>query len=189
MIYLQLFLQFLKIGAVAFGGGYGMLAVIEDTTLRQGWLTAEEMVNFVAVSESTPGPIAINLATFIGSKTGGVLGAALATLGVILPAFLLILLIVTIAKNLLKFEAVSAVLAGIRPTVVGLICSVACTMGLSVLFGVETVQNPAAFDWRGLVILALILAVHFFLKHKKKKVSPILMIVFSAVLGILFYGL
>ena len=87
MILLDLFLTFLKIGAVSFGGGYGMLALIREECLLHGWLTEEELLNFIAVSESTPGPIAVNLATFIGSSQAGFWGALLATLGVILPAF------------------------------------------------------------------------------------------------------
>ena len=94
MIYIQLFLAFLKIGAVSFGGGYGMISLIRETVLENNWLTEKEFMAFVAVSESTPGPLAVNMATFVGASQGGILGAFLATLGVILPAFILILLIV-----------------------------------------------------------------------------------------------
>ena len=81
MIFLKLFLTFLKVGAVSFGGGYGMISIIRDDCLANGWLTEEELLNFIAVAESTPGPIAVNMATFVGSSQGGVLGAFLATLG------------------------------------------------------------------------------------------------------------
>ena len=96
MIYLELFLQFLKIGAVSFGGGYGMISIIHETVVNCGWLTSEQFLNFVAVSESTPGPIAVNMATFVGSSQGGILGAFVATLGVILPAYIIMLLIATV---------------------------------------------------------------------------------------------
>ena len=88
MILLKLFLTFLKIGAVSFGGGYGMISMIRDDCLTNGWLTEDELLNFIAIAESTPGPIAVNMATFIGSSEGGILGALLATLGVVLPSFI-----------------------------------------------------------------------------------------------------
>ena len=91
MIYLELFLNFLKIGVVSFGGGYGMIPLIQETVVTKGWLTQSEILNFIAVSESTPGPIAINMATFIGSSQGGFLGSFIATLGIVLPSFVIIL--------------------------------------------------------------------------------------------------
>ena len=105
MIYLTLFLTFLEIGAVSFGGGYGMIPVIRDAVLSRGFLTEEQLMNFIAVAESTPGPIAVNLATFIGASQGGLLGAFLATLGVVLPAFLIILIVASVLKNLMKYQA------------------------------------------------------------------------------------
>ncbi|MBO4467774.1 MAG: chromate transporter, partial [Clostridia bacterium] len=102
MIFLKLFLTFLEIGAVSFGGGYGMISLIRETVLSNGWLSAEKFSDFFAVSESTPGPIAVNIATFIGSSQGGIGGAALSTLGVILPAFFIILIIASLSKGLLK---------------------------------------------------------------------------------------
>ena len=100
MIYLKLFLEFLKIGAFSFGGGYGMISLIRDTVISNGWLTENQLMNFIAVSESTPGPLAINMATFIGSSQGGILGALSATFGVVLPSFVIILIISLILKNL-----------------------------------------------------------------------------------------
>ena len=101
-IYLLLFLTFLKIGALSFGGGYGMISLVREEVLQHGWLTEEQFVNMIAVSESTPGPIAINMATFIGSNEYGIWGSALATLGVVLPAFLIILTISALIKNFIK---------------------------------------------------------------------------------------
>ena len=103
MIYLKLFLTFLKIGAFTFGGGYAMIPLIRDECLKSGWLTEDELLNFIAISESTPGPIAINMATFVGSSQAGFWGSFLATLGVVLPSFVIILLIASLVKNLLKF--------------------------------------------------------------------------------------
>ena len=120
MIYLKLFLTFLEIGAVSFGGGYGMISLIRETVLANGWLTEAQFLNFIAVSESTPGPLAVNMATFIGASQGGILGSLLATLGVVLPSFVIILLIAALLRSLLKYAGVSAFLSGVRPCVVAL---------------------------------------------------------------------
>lgn len=117
MIYLRLFLNFLMIGALSFGGGYGMVSLVRERVLSNGWLTENEFLNFIAVSESTPGPLAVNMATFIGSTQGGILGSFVATLGVVLPSFLIILLIASALKNLMKYAPVNAFLSGVRPCV------------------------------------------------------------------------
>lgn len=189
MIYLRLFLLFLEIGAVSFGGGYGMLSVIRDVVLREGFLTEEQLLNFIAVAESTPGPIAINMATFIGSSQGGFWGALLATLGVILPAFLIILLIAAILRNFMKYKGVQGFLTGVRPAVAALILATAITMGIRAFFGVSRVGNAFAFNYKALVILAVLVGVSLFFKYAlKKKSSPIFLIVLSAGLGVLLYG-
>ena len=189
MIYLKLFFTFLQIGAVSFGGGYGMISMIREKVLEYGWLSEEELLNFIAVSESTPGPIAVNMATFIGSSTGGVFGALLATLGVVLPSFLIILIIAALVRNLLKYGPVKAFLSGLRPCVVGLILATALTMLLSNIFGIKSLMSEWTIDVRSLIILAVIVAVGIIIKKKsKKKASPIIMILMSAALGILIYG-
>ena len=188
MILLQLFLTFLKVGAVSFGGGYGMISLLQEEVLSHGWLEEEEFLNFIAVSESTPGPLAVNMATFIGSSQGGLAGAFLATLGVVLPSFFIILLIAALLRNLLKYKPVEAFLGGIRPCVAGLITATAVTMILSVLFGITTVDGGASFGWREALIFALIVGAAFgYQKWKKKRISPILLIVFSAALGIVIF--
>lgn len=191
MIYLRLFLSFLEIGAVSFGGGYGMIAMIRDTCLNAGWLTESELLNFIAVAESTPGPIAVNMATFVGSSQGGVLGALCATLGVILPSFIIILLIAALVQGLLRYAGVQAFLTGVRPAVVGLILGTALTMGLSVLIGLKTVTDVSgvSFDWRAAVILVLLAGGTILWKRLRKSApSPIVMILISAALGIVLYG-
>lgn len=189
-IYLQLFLTFLKIGAVSFGGGYAMIPLMTDEVISYGWLDNEQMLNLIAVAESTPGPIAINMATFIGSSQAGFFGAICATLGVVLPSFVIILVIVALIKMLLKFAGVKAFLSGIRPVAVGLIIATAVTMILSVIFSLETVYNKVFFDWRALVIFAIIGGTYYTIKFwKKKTLSPIILILISAALGIIFYGL
>ena len=102
MIFLELFITFFKIGAFTFGGGYAMLPLIQEEVLSKGWISAESLVNFIAISESTPGPFAVNMATFVGSAQGGFLGAFLATLGVVLPSFIIILIIAALIKVSLK---------------------------------------------------------------------------------------
>ena len=128
-MFLKLFLTFLEIGAVSFGGGYGMISLIREKVLLNGWLSEAEFLSFIAVSESTPGPLAVNMATFIGASQGGVLGALCATLGVVLPSFFIILLIAALIHDLLKYAGVEAFLSGVRPCVVALILSTALTMG------------------------------------------------------------
>ncbi|MBE6610171.1 MAG: chromate transporter [Ruminococcaceae bacterium] len=189
MIYLELFLTFLQIGAVSFGGGYGMISMIREQTLSHGWLTEEELLNMIAVAESTPGPIAVNMATFVGSTQGGILGSLLATLGVVLPSFIIILIIAAFIRNLLKFAGVKAFLGGIRPVVVGLILATAATMLLSTLLSLKTVSELTLKpDIAGIIIFALLLAISFvFKKVKKKKPSPIVMILISAGLGMVLY--
>ena len=170
MIYLELFLTFLQVGAISFGGGYGMISMIREQTVSRGWLTEEELLNMIAVAESTPGPIAVNMATFVGSTQGGVLGSLLATLGVILPSFIIILIITAFIRNLLKFAGVKAFLSGIRPVVVGLILSTAATMLLSALTGIKALATSAfEFDVAGAIIFAILLMIAFVFKKIKKK--------------------
>lgn len=107
-MFLKLFLTFLEIGAVSFGGGYGMISLIREKVLLHGWLSEAEFLSFIAVSESTPGPLAVNMATFIGASQGGVPGALCATLGVVLPSFFIILLIAALIHDLLKYAGVEA---------------------------------------------------------------------------------
>ena len=119
------------IGALSFGGGYGMISLVRETVPSNGWLTESEFLSFIAVSESTPGPLAVNMATFVGSSQGGFWGALVATLGVVLPSFLLLLLIAAVLRNLMKYRGVEAFLSGVRPCVVALILATAVTMGLN----------------------------------------------------------
>ena len=129
MIYLQLFLNFLMIGTVSFGGGYGMISLIRETVVSNGWLAESEFLNMIAVSESTPGPLAINMATFVGSTQGGFFGALAATFGVVLPSFIIISLIALAMKRLMKYGGVQAFLNGIRPTRRCAVCGIAFVPG------------------------------------------------------------
>ena len=187
---LKLFLAFLKIGAVSFGGGYGMISLIRDDCLSNGWLTEEELLNFIAVAESTPGPIAVNMASFVGASQGGILGALLATLGVVLPSFLIILLIASVFTHLFKYAGVKAVIGGIKPTIVALISATAITMLLSIVFGIKNLNSAFEFDYKALVVLIAVALVSLvYSKFKKKNISPILLILISGALGVILYGI
>ena len=189
MIYLQLFLIFLKIGAVSFGGGYGMVSLIREEVLQNGWMNEGEFLNFIAVSESTPGPIAVNMATFIGATQAGVLGAFLATLGVILPSFLIILFVAAVLQNLLKFAGVNAVLIGVRPAVAGLVLATSPAMLSSLIFSFSQTGDPFSFQWKQAAIFLSVAAVAAIWKLvRKKAASPIILILISALPGILFYA-
>ncbi len=188
-ILLDLFLTFLKVGAVSFGGGYGMLALLSEEVVGHGWLTYSEFLNFVGVAESTPGPIAINMATFVGSSQYGILGAILATLGVVLPSFVIILIIASVFSKLLQYAGVKAFLSGVKPVVMGLIFATGLTISLSVIFGLSSIKSFFVFDWKALVIFVFVACIYvIYKKVKKKTISPILLIFISAILGMLLYG-
>ena len=191
MIYLQLFLTFLKVGTFAFGGGYAMLSLIGDSVLKYGWMTEEELLNFVGVETVIPGPIAVNMATYIGYEQGGFLGALLATTGVVLPSFVIILVVAACIKNLLKYPPVKTFIASMRPALGGLIVSVAVTMALTVFFGIDTISTiNLSFNWRTLVVLAVVIAIPIIWKRfKKQEFSSILLVVISGIIGMLLFGI
>ncbi len=188
---LDLFLTFFKIGAVSFGGGYGMIPLLTEEVLSHGWLTEAQLMNFIAVSESTPGPIAVNMATFIGASQGGIIGAILATIGVVLPAFVIILIVASLVRGLLQYAGVKGFLSGVRPVVVGLIIATGLTIFLTVVFSLETVYDVVVgFDWKAVVIFCVVATLHIIYKKiMKKTISPIILILVSALLGMLLYGL
>lgn len=196
--FFQLFFTFFKVGLFTFGGGYGMIPVITDEVLSHGWMTETEILNFIAVSESTPGPIAVNMATFIGSSQGtallgtplgGLLGAVVATLGVVLPSFIIILIIAAAIGKLMKFAGVQAFLCGIRPVVSGLIVATGAMLVLTVITGLEKVGDTMTFDWRAAVTFSVVAAVSLIYKRiAKKSLSVIILILVSAVIGMLLYG-
>ena len=183
MIYLDLFLGFLEVGCFSFGGAYGAIPLIRDVVLRYGWMEEEMISYMVAVSESTPGPIMVNMATYVGSNQAGFLGALLATAAVVLPSFLIILLVSSILKHALKNRYVKAVLQGLKPCVIGIVLAV----GLYMVF-----KNcvPAALDPIAVLLTALLAAVKFgFHRLRKKKLGSISLIGIAALCGILFYGI
>ena len=185
MIYLDLFLGFLKVGCFAFGGAYGAIPLIRDVVLSYGWLSDEALTYMIAVSESTPGPIMVNLATYIGSSQAGFFGAVLATLAVILPSFLIILLVTALLKTVLKNKYVQAVLRGLKPCVIGIVLATGIYMILKNCFG--TLSNITV-NPKSIIITVLLIASMFGYKYwKKKKLSPIGLILLAALFGIIVF--
>ena len=185
MIYLDLFLGFLKVGCFAFGGAYGAIPLIRDVVMSYGWLNDEMLTYMIAVSESTPGPIMVNLATYIGSSQAGILGAAIATLAVVLPSFLIILLVTALLKTALKNKYVQAILRGLKPCVIGIVLATGIYMMLKNCF---VTISDVTINLNAVIISALLIASMFGYKHlKKKKLSPISLILLSAVLGIIVF--
>lgn len=182
MIYLELFYTFFMIGAFTFGGGYAMLPLIqEEVAARWGnVISSESLVNFVAVSESTPGPFAINMATYIGSVMGGVLGSVCATLGVVLPSFLIILIVAKCYDKFKENKIVKGCMTGLKPAVVGLIGNAVLGVLITVFFPMGF--SLAVFADVSFYIYAAIFGAMLLLAFKK--VHPIVIICLSAVLGI-----
>ena len=187
MIYLDLLLGFLKVGCFAFGGAYGAIPLIRDVVMSYGWLSDEMLTYMIAVSESTPGPIMVNLATYIGSNQAGFLGAFVATLAVVLPSFLIILVVTALLKTALKNKYVQAVLRGLKPCVIGIVLATGIYMVLKNCFGTI---SAIKVNMQAIIITALLAASMFFYKHfAEKKLSPVLLIVIAAIAGIAVYGI
>ena len=187
MIYLDLFLGFLKVGCFAFGGAYGAIPLIRDVVMSYGWMSDEMLTYMIAVSESTPGPIMVNLATYVGSDQAGFLGAVIATLAVVLPSFLIILLVTALLKTALKNKYVQAVLRGLKPCVIGIALATGIYMVLGNCFGKI---SDVRINIQAIIISILLVVSMIGYKHlKRKKLSPILLIIISAVAGIIVYGI
>lgn len=184
MIYLQLFYEFFMIGLFTFGGGYAMIPLVREIVLEHNWLTEAEFYNFIGVCESTPGPIAINMATFIGSDQAGILGSVCATLGVVLPSFIIILIIAMVSSKFIKNKYVQRALKGIKAVVLGLIISTGIVFVIKT-FGFVSLDT-FNFDLLSTIILISLAIIYFgYLKIKKKNMNAIVLIGISAVLGII----
>ena len=188
MSFLILFLTFFKIGACTFGGGYAMLPLIQEEVLRHQWVGESDLINFIAVSESTPGPFAINMATYIGSQVGGdygfwgsIFGSFCATLGVVMPSFIVILIVARFYEKYKQSRIVKGCMSGLKPAVVGLIGAAILSVVAEVLFPagltIAALGDPAMYVSLGIFALTVTLAFW-------KKVHPIWLILISAILGI-----
>ena len=183
MIYLDLLIGFLKVGLFSFGGAYGAIPLIRDVVLSYGWIDDEMLTYMIAVSESTPGPIMVNMATYIGSSQAGVPGALIATFAVVLPSFVVILLISVLLKNVIKNRYVQAVMGGLKPCVTGVILATGVFMVLKNCVGI-----PAGFsvDVKAIVITAVLAIIYFgSRKFIKKGISPVALIGIAAAAGII----
>lgn len=180
-----LFLTFFKVGLFTFGGGYAMIPLIEEEVLKHNWLdSVETLVDFIAISESTPGPFAINIATFIGFHEAGVLGAFFATLGVVLPSFIIILIVARFFIRFAKNFYVNGFLSGVKPIIIGILGSVAfafiirSTLQTDIFHISEWVK-----DYKAWIILALLLVIY----RLFPKMNPVYLIIISAGFGLFFY--
>ncbi len=177
-ICLELFLTFFKIGLFTIGGGYAMIPMMQEEVVSKSWASIETVIDFIAVSESTPGPFAVNMATFIGAEVGGFWGAVSSTLGVIMPSFLIILAIAKFFATFAQDRRVKAVLYGIRPVVVGLIGVAAFSIGKAAFITAE-----------GINFVSVIIFLVAFLVYKKfPKMHPVFIVFLSMIMGIIFYG-
>ena len=184
MIYLELFLEFFKIGLFTFGGGYAMIPLLRETVLNHSWLSEEMFYDFIGVCEATPGPIAVNMATYVGATQAGFLGSIIATLGVVIPSFIIIVLIASILKRFIKNKYVIGFLDGVKPVILGLILSSGFILAMKAIGYVNL--NTFNFSLEGIIIisiLAIIMIVHKYIL--KKKFNTILFIFISAGVGIL----
>ncbi len=168
-----LFITFFKIGALTFGGGYAMLPMIKDEVLKNGWFTLEELINFIAVSESTPGSFAVNISTYAGMMTGGILGGIAATLGVVLPSFFVIIIIAKFSDGFSKSKIYQNIMQALKPAIVGLVFSAA-------IFVFENVYADGISIGVIIIFFGAILLL-------KIKAHPIIIIILSALLGIIFF--
>ncbi len=186
MILLELFIGFLKVGCFSFGGAYGAIPLIRDVVLSYGWLDDEMLTVMIAVSESTPGPIMVNLATYVGSSQAGIAGSLIATFAVVLPSFLVTILIMALLKAVWKNPYVQALLRGIKPCIIGIILAIGAYMIL---------KNGIVIEESTLLlrplILTFVLGTVYFVSKKIRKggMSPIFLICFSAIAGIMAYGI
>ena len=183
MILLELFIGFLRVGCFSFGGGYAAIALIREVVLSYGWLSEDMLSYIIAVSESTPGPVMVNLATYVGSTQAGVPGALIATFAVVLPALLVILALMAVLRRFVDNPWVKAALMGLKACVTGLILATALEMILA-----STVGGGADLIAIGLTI-ALAALYYGFQPVFKRKLSPIALIAISAVAGAVAYGI
>ena len=201
MVFLTLFWEYFKIGLFTIGGGYAMLPMVQQVIEKYGWLTRKELINFIGVAESTPGPFAINLATFVGinvgSQTslgifGGFLGAAVATFAVVLPSLIIIIIVTKLFQKFRTNKYVQGVLYGIRPVVVGLILSAVLSVGCAVILpnlNLTSINKEgfSQFNWISLIIVAVFFPLSR-IKIKAKKIHPILLILAAAAVGVVVFG-
>lgn len=188
MIYLELFITFFKIGLFTIGGGYAMIPLIQQEVVAHGWLTLLELTDFIAVAESTPGPFAVNIATFVGMEMGGLAGALMTTTAVVLPSFIIILFIAKAFSNFQQNKWVQGALYGMRPVVIGLIAAAVWLLMVSG-FIIKGAEIHAVSDFfASLHYLEIIIFIIGSFVYFRFRLHPIKLILISAGLGMVFFG-
>lgn len=188
-LYLRLFYEFFKTGLFAFGGGMATLPFLYSMSDATGWFTHGQLADMIAVSESTPGPIGVNMATFVGFTTGGIPGAIIATLGLVAPSIIVILIIARVLEAFRQNKYVDAVFYGLRPCSVGLIAAAGMLVVKIAMFNFDLYGQTGAladlFNFRALALAAVLVVLTRFVKITKK-LHPIVFIAASAAVGIIF---
>ena len=189
MILLRLFWEFFKTGLFAVGGGMATLPFLYDMSARTGWFTQARLADMIAVSESTPGPIGVNMATYVGFETAGIPGAVVATLGLICPSIIIIILIARVLKQFRESKTVDAVFYGLRPCSIALIAAAGLLVARVTFLNQDAPTagfNPAELlRWKELLLAAVLLVLTRFVEPLKK-LHPVGFIALSAAVGILF---
>ena len=190
MIYFELFYTFFLIGLFTFGGGYAMIPMIEEQVVGKGWISDASLTDFIAVSEVTPGPFALNISTFVGNSTGGVFGAICATIGVILPSLIIIIIIAMIMAKFMKNKYVQGALNGVKPIVLALILSTALVLFIkTIFFRGNSLKGEIDFDLRSFTLLVTLSGILFiYKKTHKKSLGAIKLLGLSALLGLIIFS-
>ena len=189
MIYLELFYTFFLIGLFTFGGGYAMIPMIQEQVVGRGWISEKSLTDFIAISEATPGPFAINISTFVGNSVGGIFGALCATIGVILPSLIIIIIVAMIMKKFIKNRFVQGALAGVKPIVLALILSTAILLFIkTIFFNGNAIKGDMEFDLRSLTLLIMLSGIMIiYKKTKKKSLGAIKLLGLAALFGIILF--
>jgi len=193
LLLLDLFIAFFQIGLFTIGGGYAMIPLITDKVVSKGWCTELDLLDYIAVAESTPGPFALNTSTFIGMKQFGIIGVIVAALGLILPSFIIILIIAKFFMKFIEYKGVTAALNGLRPAVIGLMATAVIKIAMTAFnikinfdsLGLDIIEILKNLNFIQISIFAIIFALS---KIKKLKINSYKIIILSAVLGIIFYS-
>ena len=191
MIFFELFYTFFLIGLFTFGGGYAMIPMIQEQVVGKGWISADALTDFIAISEVTPGPFALNISTFVGNTVAGPFGAVCSTLGVILPSLIIIIIIAMIMKKFINNKYVQGGLNGVKPIVLALILSTALLMFVKVIFFKgQSLQSEFSFDRKSLMLLVTLIIFSITYKHiNKKALNPIKLLGLSALLGLILFSI
>jgi chromate transporter len=185
LIYLELFWSFFLVGLFSFGGGYASLPLIQEQVLKvHAWLTPEEFMDILTISQMTPGPVAINTSTFVGTKVAGLPGAIIATVGCVTPSCIIVLILATLYYRFKGLSMVQGIIKGLRPAVVALIASAGLSILLTVLFG----TNDFSFQVSDFSIIAAVLFAACLFLLKKFKLNPIYVMLAAGAAGIVVYG-